>query len=157
MPSEVWDLSMLVRSHSMVNNANMLSCLSPPQSGSSVLPSLASTPRTTTPRSTSHRKPRPQTPPTSTEEVVTEIVRVFVDAIPHVPDHRRLPLLSHLLLRVGPAQFLSVALGLLLTKHVEQLGVKEQVGMAVKGLIYAVRPPKTYSFVLCFFMRFFMH
>ena len=94
------------------------------QSGSSVLPTLTTPHHPRTP----HRKPHP--PPqaaTTVEDIVTEILRVFVDAIPHVPDHRRLPLLSHLLTRVGPAKFLSVALGLLVTKHVQQLGVKEQV------------------------------
>ena len=58
-----------------------------------------------------------------------------MDAVPHVPDHRRLPLLSHLLVRVGPTKFLSVTLGLLVAKHVQQLGVKEQVSLAnSKGL-----------------------
>lgn len=56
---------------------------------------------------------------------------MFVDAIPHVPDHRRLPLLSHLLQKVGPAHYLSVALGLLVSKHVQQIGVKEQVSVSV--------------------------
>ena len=46
------------------------------------------------------------------------IVRVFVDAAPHVPPHRRLPLLSHLLSTVGPQDYLYVALGLLVEKHV---------------------------------------
>ena len=49
---------------------------------------------------------------------VTDIVRVFVDAAPHVPPHRRLPLFSHLLSTVGPQDYLYVALGLLVEKHV---------------------------------------
>ena len=98
------------------------------QSGSSVLTTLM-TPHA--PRAATRNKPRPQQhhQVTSVEGVVTEIIRVFVDAVPHVPGHRRLPLLSHLLLRVGPAHFLSVALGLLVVKHVQQLGVKEQVSV----------------------------
>jgi len=48
--------------------------------------------------------------PTTVGDVVTEIIRVFVDAVPHVPDHRRLPLFSHLLAMVGPPEYLHVAL-----------------------------------------------
>ena len=54
----------------------------------------------------------------SIKHLVTDIVRVFVDAAPHVPPHRRLPLFSHLLSTVGPQDYLYVALGLLVEKHV---------------------------------------
>ena len=62
------------------------------------------------------------------DDIITEILQVFIDAVPHVPDHRRIPLLSHLIQKVKPTNYLSTALGLLVTKHVQQLGVKEQVG-----------------------------
>ena len=77
----------------------------------------------------SHRKPHPQQQGvvTTVDDIITEILQVFIDAVPHVPDHRRLPLLSHLLQKVGPTNYLSTALGLLVAKHVQQLGVKEQV------------------------------
>uniref|UniRef100_A0AAR2J937 HEAT repeat-containing protein 1 n=1 Tax=Pygocentrus nattereri TaxID=42514 RepID=A0AAR2J937_PYGNA len=49
--------------------------------------------------------------------VVTRIVQVFVDALPHVPDHRRLPILKQLLDTLGPAHFLWVLLLLLFKQH----------------------------------------
>ena len=100
------------------------------QSGASVLPTLTTPHRHHHHHHTPHGKLRQLPPQATVEDVVTEIFRVFVDAIPHVPDHRRLPLLFHLLGRVGPSQYLSVALGLLVSKHVQQLGVKEQVSVA---------------------------
>ncbi|XP_036376932.1 HEAT repeat-containing protein 1 isoform X2 [Megalops cyprinoides] len=54
------------------------------------------------------------------ESVVTEIVHVFVDALPHVPEHRRLPILSQLVGTLGPAHFLWVLLLLLFKQHVTQ-------------------------------------
>ncbi|XP_076844012.1 HEAT repeat-containing protein 1 [Brachyhypopomus gauderio] len=53
----------------------------------------------------------------NTETVVTRILRVFVDALPHVPEHRRLPLLGQLLAALGPARFLWVLLLLLFEQH----------------------------------------
>uniref|UniRef100_A0A8C4TAF2 HEAT repeat-containing protein 1 n=1 Tax=Erpetoichthys calabaricus TaxID=27687 RepID=A0A8C4TAF2_ERPCA len=52
------------------------------------------------------------------ENVVNNIINVFVDALPHVPEHRRLPILSHLLSTVGPERFLWVLLLLLFKQHV---------------------------------------
>lgn len=69
--------------------------------------------------------------PTTVEDVVTEIIRVFVDAVPHVPDHRRLPLFSHLLATVGPPEYLHVALALLTEKQVVQSDAKDQVGKRI--------------------------
>ncbi|NXA38189.1 HEAT1 protein, partial [Eudromia elegans] len=54
----------------------------------------------------------------SVEEVVTRIVRVFVDALPHVPEHRRLPVLAQLLATVGEERFLWVLLVLLFEQYV---------------------------------------
>ncbi|KAM3930872.1 HEAT repeat-containing protein 1 [Leptodactylus fuscus] len=52
------------------------------------------------------------------EKVVEKIIRVFVDALPHVPEHRRLPILSQLLDIVGVQRFLWVLLVLLFQQHV---------------------------------------
>ncbi|CAN9508835.1 unnamed protein product [Ophioblennius macclurei] len=49
--------------------------------------------------------------------VVTRIVHVFVDALPHVPAHRRLPLLSQLVTTLGPAHFLWILMLLLFKQH----------------------------------------
>ncbi|XP_066552649.1 HEAT repeat-containing protein 1 [Amia ocellicauda] len=51
------------------------------------------------------------------ETVVTRIVHVFVDALPHVPEHRRLPILSQLVGTLGPQRFLWVLLLLLFKQH----------------------------------------
>ncbi|XP_054622687.1 HEAT repeat-containing protein 1 [Dunckerocampus dactyliophorus] len=52
--------------------------------------------------------------------VVTRILHVFADALPHVPEHRRLPILSQLVTTLGPAHFLWVLLLLLFKIHVTQ-------------------------------------
>ncbi|NWQ91973.1 HEAT1 protein, partial [Burhinus bistriatus] len=54
----------------------------------------------------------------SVEEVVVKIIRVFVDALPHVPEHRRLPILAQLITTVGGDQFLWVLLVLLFEQYV---------------------------------------
>ncbi|KAJ7416515.1 HEAT repeat-containing protein 1 [Pitangus sulphuratus] len=54
----------------------------------------------------------------SVEEVVIKIIRVFVDALPHVPEHRRLPILSQLITTVGGDKFLWVLLVLLFEQYV---------------------------------------
>ncbi|KAI1886943.1 hypothetical protein AGOR_G00200970 [Albula goreensis] len=54
------------------------------------------------------------------ESVVTRITHVFVDALPHVPEHRRLPILSQLVGTLGAAGFLWVLLLLLFKQHVTQ-------------------------------------
>lgn len=57
------------------------------------------------------------------EIVVTRIVHVFVDALPHVPEHRRLPILSQLVGTLGPSRFLWVMMLLLFKQHVTQTSV----------------------------------
>ncbi|XP_075934426.1 HEAT repeat-containing protein 1 isoform X1 [Anarhichas minor] len=52
--------------------------------------------------------------------VVTRVLHVFVDALPHVPDHRRLPILSQLVTTLGPARFLWVLMLLLFKLHATQ-------------------------------------
>uniref|UniRef100_A0A8B9I8I5 HEAT repeat-containing protein 1 n=1 Tax=Anser brachyrhynchus TaxID=132585 RepID=A0A8B9I8I5_9AVES len=54
----------------------------------------------------------------SVEEVVIKIIRVFVDALPHVPEHRRLPILTQLITTVGGERFLWVLLVLLFEQYV---------------------------------------
>ncbi|KAG8444101.1 hypothetical protein GDO86_009331 [Hymenochirus boettgeri] len=62
------------------------------------------------------------------EQVVGNIIHVFVDALPHVPEHRRLPILLELLETVGPQSFLWVLLVLLFQQH-----VTKTVTMAANG------------------------
>uniref|UniRef100_A0A8C0GTH9 HEAT repeat-containing protein 1 n=1 Tax=Chelonoidis abingdonii TaxID=106734 RepID=A0A8C0GTH9_CHEAB len=52
------------------------------------------------------------------EEVVIKIIHVFVDALPHVPEHRRLPILAQLIDTLGGERFLWVLLVLLFEQHV---------------------------------------
>ncbi|XP_019507348.1 PREDICTED: HEAT repeat-containing protein 1 [Hipposideros armiger] len=52
------------------------------------------------------------------EEVVVKIVSVFVDALPHVPAHRRLPVLVQLVDTLGAERFLWVLLVLLFEQYV---------------------------------------
>lgn len=48
---------------------------------------------------------------------MTRIIHVFADALPHVPDHRRLPVLVQLVETLGPARFLWVLMLLLFKLH----------------------------------------
>ncbi|KAM8947887.1 HEAT repeat-containing protein 1 isoform 2-T2 [Pelodytes ibericus] len=52
------------------------------------------------------------------EQIVGNIIHVFVDALPHVPEHRRIPILSQLIDTVGPKRFLWILLVLLFQQHV---------------------------------------
>ncbi|XP_021180452.2 HEAT repeat-containing protein 1 isoform X1 [Fundulus heteroclitus] len=52
--------------------------------------------------------------------VVTKIMHVFADALPHVPEHRRLPVLGQLVAALGPAHFLWILVLLLLKRHATQ-------------------------------------
>ena len=45
---------------------------------------------------------------------------MFADALPHVPDHRRLPVLTQLVTTLGPARFLWVLMLLLFKLHATQ-------------------------------------
>uniref|UniRef100_A0A667YWY1 HEAT repeat-containing protein 1 n=1 Tax=Myripristis murdjan TaxID=586833 RepID=A0A667YWY1_9TELE len=51
------------------------------------------------------------------DAVVARIVHVFTDALPHVPEHRRLPILAQLVTTLGPARFLWVLMLLLFKQH----------------------------------------
>ncbi|XP_074520190.1 HEAT repeat-containing protein 1 [Halichoeres trimaculatus] len=52
--------------------------------------------------------------------VVTKIMHVFTDALPHMPDHRRVPILSQLVTTLGPAHFLWALMLLLFELHAKQ-------------------------------------
>ncbi|XP_016055352.1 PREDICTED: HEAT repeat-containing protein 1 [Miniopterus natalensis] len=52
------------------------------------------------------------------EEIVVKIMNVFVDALPHVPEHRRLPVLVQLVDTLGAERFLWVLLVLLFEQYV---------------------------------------
>lgn len=54
------------------------------------------------------------------EGVVVKIIRVFVDALPHVPEHRRVPILVQLISTLGGKRFLWILLVLLFEQHVTQ-------------------------------------
>lgn len=48
---------------------------------------------------------------------MTRIIHVFADALPHVPEHRRLPVLVQLVETLDPARFLWVLMLLLFKLH----------------------------------------
>ncbi|XP_077024538.1 HEAT repeat-containing protein 1 [Tamandua tetradactyla] len=52
------------------------------------------------------------------EEIVVKIINVFVDALPHVPEHRRLPILVQLIETLGAEKFLWILLMLLFEQYV---------------------------------------
>lgn len=52
------------------------------------------------------------------EEIVVKIIGVFVDALPHVPEHRRLPILVQLVDTLGAEKFLWILLVLLFEQYV---------------------------------------
>ena len=54
---------------------------------------------------------------------MAQVLRVFIDAVPHVPDHRRLPLLSHLIHITTPSHSLYLAIGLMIKKATIHHGV----------------------------------
>ncbi|KAJ7342282.1 hypothetical protein JRQ81_010011 [Phrynocephalus forsythii] len=62
------------------------------------------------------------------EGVVIKITRVFVDALPHVPEHRRLPILEQLISTLGVERFLWILLVLLFEQHVTKSGAAAAIG-----------------------------
>ncbi|XP_024095740.2 HEAT repeat-containing protein 1 [Pongo abelii] len=52
------------------------------------------------------------------EEIVVKVIGVFVDALPHVPEHRRLPILVQLVDTLGAEKFLWILLILLFEQYV---------------------------------------
>ncbi|XP_072026252.1 HEAT repeat-containing protein 1-like [Amphiura filiformis] len=50
-------------------------------------------------------------------EIITMVMRVFVDALPHTPEHRRIPIFSQLMLTIGGEEHLWRMLGLLIGSY----------------------------------------
>lgn len=64
----------------------------------------------------------------SVEETVVKITGVFVDALPHVPEHRRLPVLVQLVDTLGAGRFLWVLLVLLFDQYVTKTALAAAYG-----------------------------
>ena len=56
---------------------------------------------------------------------ITGIIRVFVDAYPHIPEHRRLALFSQLLQAVGDQKYLYVCASLCVEALVTSSAIPE--------------------------------
>ncbi|XP_071483190.1 HEAT repeat-containing protein 1-like [Diadema antillarum] len=56
------------------------------------------------------------------EDVVTMVMQTFVDAFPHIPEHRRLPLFTHMVESVGGPEYLWRVVLLLITGYVTKGG-----------------------------------
>ncbi|XP_067928293.1 HEAT repeat-containing protein 1-like [Watersipora subatra] len=61
----------------------------------------------------------------STTSTVTGIIRVFVDAFPHIPEHRRLILFQQLLTAVGDSQYLHICAFLCVEALVTSIAIPE--------------------------------
>ena len=76
------------------------------------------------------------------------VMRVFVDAYPHVPEHRRLPLFGQLMKTVGEEKYLSKMLALLIggyvTKGAAAMHPGDEVDVKVRD--------KLFNFLQFFFM-----
>ena len=67
------------------------------------------------------------------------LIRVFVDASPHIPEHRQLPLFTHLICTVGSTQFLHTAVILLLEKHIvhgQATSDENQVSVSMRTVLW---------------------
>ncbi|XP_023604328.1 HEAT repeat-containing protein 1 isoform X2 [Myotis lucifugus] len=62
------------------------------------------------------------------EAIVVKIMGVFVDALPHVPEHRRLPVLVQLVDTLGAARFLWVLLVLLFEQYITKTALAAACG-----------------------------
>uniref|UniRef100_A0A8C7AYJ7 HEAT repeat-containing protein 1 n=1 Tax=Neovison vison TaxID=452646 RepID=A0A8C7AYJ7_NEOVI len=62
------------------------------------------------------------------EGIVVKIINVFVDALPHVPEHRRLPILVQLVDTLGAERFLWVLLLLLFEQYVTKTALVAAYG-----------------------------
>ncbi|EPQ20704.1 HEAT repeat-containing protein 1 [Myotis brandtii] len=65
------------------------------------------------------------------EAIVVKIMGVFVDALPHVPEHRRLPVLVQLVDTLGAARFLWVLLVLLFEQYITKTALAAACGEKV--------------------------
>jgi U3 small nucleolar RNA-associated protein 10 len=67
------------------------------------------------------------------EDIVVKIINVFVDALPHVPEHRRLPVLVQLVDTLGAERFLWVLLVLLFEQYVTKTVLAAAYGEKVRA------------------------
>jgi U3 small nucleolar RNA-associated protein 10 len=101
----------------------------------SIIPALMQSPRL-------HRGKTPSRHTTSggrtpqTEETIQEVLRVFVDTLPHIPPHRQQPLFIHLLNAVGVGENLHQLWLLLVYKHI-LLKTKEEKQAAFQYVAFA--------------------
>lgn len=65
------------------------------------------------------------------EAIVVKIMGVFVDALPHVPEHRRLPVLVQLVDTLSAARFLWVLLVLLFEQYITKTALAAACGEKV--------------------------
>lgn len=73
------------------------------------------------------------------EDIVVKIINVFVDALPHVPEHRRLPVLVQLVDTLGAERFLWVLLVLLFEQYVTKTVLVAACGEKVRAQSGVVR------------------
>ena len=64
---------------------------------------------------------------------MVKIINVFVDALPHVPEHRRLPVLVQLVDTLGAERFLWVLLLLLFEQYVTKTALVAAFGEKVRA------------------------
>lgn len=67
-------------------------------------------------------------------EIVVKIIGVFVDALPHVPEHRRLPILVQLVDTIGAEKYLWILLALLFEQYVTKTVLVAAYGEKVRIL-----------------------
>lgn len=79
------------------------------------------------------------------EQVVEKIIHVFVDALPHVPEHRQLPIMLQLLEVVGAGRFLWVLLVLFFEQHVSN--TVEKSGDKVSSEHFLIQSISCFHFI----------
>jgi hypothetical protein len=72
------------------------------------------------------------------EQIVVKIIGVFVDALPHVPEHRRLPILVQLVTTLSAKKFLWILLVLLFEQYVTKTVLVAAYGEKVRAYISQV-------------------
>lgn len=84
------------------------------------------------------------------DAVVTRIMHVFADALPHVPAHRRLPVLAQLVTMLGPAHYLWVLMLLLFKLHATQAAssASDKVGKQIH-ILYSTNFLSHVSMYVC--------
>lgn len=84
------------------------------------------------------------------DAVVAKIMHVFADALPHVPAHRRLPVLAQLVTMLGPAHYLWVLMLLLFKLHATQAAssASDKVGKQIH-ILYTTNFLSHVSMCMC--------